>query len=436
MVKKVKLACVITYGCRQNESDSEKIKGSLEGLGYGFTDDTTLADVIIFNTCAVRAGAEDRVYSNVGKLKVLKKQKPHLLIGICGCMTEQSGAVDKIKKSFPYVDFVFGTNAMHRLPQIIEKSIHGRVFDTKSDENIYEGLQVKRSNVIISNVPIMYGCNNFCSYCIVPYVRGRERSRAARDITAEIEGLVSRGCKEVLLLGQNVNSYFDGENNFAALLRQINDIEGLLRIRFISSHPKDFSDELLEVMADCGRVCKQLHLPFQAGSNRVLEKMNRGYTREQYLGILSAARAKIPDITITSDVIVGFPSETQEDFENTMSLIQEARFDLLFTFIYSPREGTPASLMPALLTDEQIKMNFERLVNAQNDITLANNKQMEGRVFKVLVEGASKTDSNIMAGRTDGGKIVNFKGDAALVGSLIEVRVTKAKTFALEGEKV
>jgi tRNA-2-methylthio-N6-dimethylallyladenosine synthase len=435
-LKNKKYAYIITYGCKQNESDSERIKGILKNEGYDFCNSADEADLILFNTCAVRENAEKRVFGNIGVLKAQKMSNPDLLIGVCGCMVQQPHIAERIKKRFEHIDFVFGTHAIPRLPQILHSAISQRVFDIDAKEAIHEDIPVVRDSVIIANVPIMYGCNNFCTYCVVPYVRGRERSREEKDILAEIEGLAAQGCKEVLLLGQNVNSYGKDNNqsSFPNLLKKINKTEGIERIRFISSHPKDFSDELIDVMAKSEHICKQLHLPFQSGSDNVLKAMNRRYTSEQYLKIIEKARSLMPDLTITSDVIVGFPTETQEDFEKTLELINKVQFDSLFTFIYSPRVGTKAAEMQSVLSDEQIKENFETLLKLQQDISYRKNQKLKGTMQKVLVEGESKTNPDYLTGRTDGGKVVNFTGDKSLVGKVIDAKITSVATWSLGGE--
>lgn len=431
-----KKALVITYGCRQNENDSERIRGILEQEGYSFCDNADDADLVIFNTCAVRENAEQRVYGNVGALKAVKEGKPGMLIGICGCMVQQKGEAEQIKKRFKHVDFVFGTHAIARLPQILKDAARERVFDTEETVGIYEDIPIRRDSVLIANIPISYGCNNFCSYCVVPYVRGRERSRMPEDIIKEAQQLAEQGCKEVLLLGQNVNSYGNdnGVMSFPDLLRRINDIDGIERIRFISSHPKDLSDDLIDAMAECSSVCSQLHLPFQSGSDSVLEKMNRKYTSGDYLRLIEKVRAKIPDVSLSSDVIVGFPTETQEDFEETLRLINTVGFDTLFTFIYSPRRGTPAAKMTPVMSSEQIKENFTRLVDVQNGWSLKKNKLLENKTVRILVEGESKNNSDMLTGRTEGNKIVNFSGDKSLIGTFADVTVTRALTWSLEGK--
>lgn len=367
-------ACVVTFGCQQNVSDSEKLKGMLFACGYTITEDINEADFIIFNTCAVRGHAEDRVYGNIGNVKALKKERPNLIAAICGCMAQQQSVADKIKKSYPYMDIVFGTQMFHRLPEFIYKRLNGskRIFElTLDNKPIVEEIPVKRDRVTTGWLPIMYGCNNFCTYCIVPYVRGRERSREPEMVLAEAKEMIANGCKEITLLGQNVNSYGKGEAhgvNFAKLLRQINDLDGDFEIKFMTSHPKDCSIELLDTIRDCKKVSRHLHLPFQSGSSRILKLMNRYYDREQYLNLVKEAKKRIPDIKLTSDVIVGFPGETYEDFKETLSLIKEVEFESLFTFIYSPRGGTPAAQMPDPISREEKGKWFDELLELQDNI--------------------------------------------------------------------
>lgn len=367
-------ACVVTFGCQQNVSDSEKLKGMLFASGYTITEDINEADFIIFNTCAVRGHAEDRVYGNIGNVKALKKAKPNLIAGICGCMAQQQSVADKIKKSYPYIDLCFGTQMFHRLPEFIYKRLTGgkRVFELDlPNDPIVEEIPLKRDRLETGWLPIMYGCNNFCTYCIVPYVRGRERSRDPQRVIAEAKEMIAKGCKEITLLGQNVNSYGKGEEhgiNFAKLLRLINDLEGDFTIKFMTSHPKDCSIELLDAIADCKKVSRHLHLPFQSGSSRILKLMNRYYDREQYLTLIKEAKSRIPDVKLTSDVIVGFPGETYEDFKETLSLIKEVEFESLFTFIYSPRGGTPAEKMADPVSREEKGKWFDELLRVQEEI--------------------------------------------------------------------
>ncbi len=436
--EKKPLAFVETYGCAQNESDSEKLKGMLFDMGYDFCEKTEDADFILYNTCAVRENAELRVFGNIGALKHLKSKKPRVIIGVCGCMMQQEHIKETVKKRYPHVDIVFGTHALYRFPEILSKSMEGmRVFETENEEgSIFEDITYKREAPPLAKIPIMYGCNNFCTYCIVPYVRGRERSRDYKDILKEVRDVAKEGYKEIMLLGQNVNSYgndLDGGLSFAELIKECAKVEGIERIRFMTSHPKDISDELIDVLATEDKVCKQLHLPVQSGSDRVLKLMNRKYTREKYLEIIKKVKERIPDIVLTTDIIVGFPGETCEDFEETMSILKEVEYDLIFSFIYSKRKGTPAAQMPDVLTDEEKHKNFDRMLNLQNEISKKKNDMYFGKVEKVLVEGKSKTNEEMLSGRTSGGKIVNFKGDETLVGEIVDVKITETKTWSLCG---
>lgn len=421
-------AFVQTYGCQQNVSDSERMKGLLAGMGYVFTDKTEDADFILCNTCAVRGHAEDRVYGNVGAFKHHKKARPDCLIALCGCMMQQKQVADRIKKSYPHVDIVFGTHALHRLPELIYRRMAGgRVFDLDdADERIVEGLPVRRDSAFRGWLPVMYGCNNFCSYCIVPYVRGRERSRAPEDVLAEARQMVEAGYKDITLLGQNVNSYGKGEPHgvdFAALLRKVNDIPGHFRIRFMTSHPKDCTPDLLDAMAECEKVCGHLHLPFQSGSDRILKAMNRRYTRDDYLRLVEEARSRMPDIALTSDVIVGFPGETYGDFKETLSLVEEVGFASLFTFIYSPREGTPAAALPDPVTHAEKVRWFDELLAAQEKIGRAKAERIRGKTLTLLCE--EERASGLLAGRADNNRVVEFPGDPSLVGHFVEVTITR-----------
>ncbi len=433
-------ACVITYGCQQNENDSERIKGMLEKMGYELTDERETADVIIFNTCAVRENAEKKLKGNVGALKYLKAKRPNLVIGVCGCMVQQEQIAKEMFKKFRHISLIFGTHGLYKFPELLRKArANTRVFDVQNiDGEIAEDIPVKRDDKFKAWVTIMYGCNNFCSYCIVPYVRGRERSRNPKDVLDEIKVLAKDGYKEITLLGQNVNSYGndlkENKMSFAELLRAVNEIDGIERIRFATSHPKDLSDELILAMAECDKVCKQLHLPFQAGSNNTLKAMNRSYTRESYLETVRKIREKMPDIALTSDVIVGFPTETNEDFEETLSLVKEVRFDNLFTFIYSKRKGTVAEKMPFVLSGKEIQVNFDRLVALQNEISREINDTYLGKTLPVLIDGESKTDKSVLQGRTESNKVVNLKGDKSLVGSIQNVNITEIRTWSLNGE--
>ncbi len=437
-----RLAHTETYGCQQNENDTERIRGMLKEAGFKFTDDAEKADVVIYNTCAVRENAEQKVFGRLGILKNIKERRRGMIIGICGCMVQQEHITEKIKAVHDHVDLIFGTHALYKLPELLYSAMHekGVVVDiTQSDGAIAEDIPVLREAPWKAWVSVMYGCNNFCSYCIVPYVRGRERSRKSEDILNEIKELVKSGCTEISLLGQNVNSYgkdLDEGIDFADLIRMVNDIDGVERIRFMTSHPKDLSDKLITAMKECGKVCKQLHLPVQAGSNRILKEMNRKYTREEYLEKIEKIKKEIPGIALSTDIIVGFPTETNEDFEDTLDILRRVEYDNIFSFIYSRREGTPAAKLDFVLTDEEIHKNFNRLLEVQNEISKRKNEAYVGRVERILVDGASKTDKTMMSGRTDSSKIVNFKGDASLTGKYVDVKITEARTWSLNGELI
>ena len=426
-----------TYGCQGNVSDSERIKGLLWQMGYEFTDNAENADLVLFNTCAVREHAEDRVFGNVGALKPIKEQRRDMIIALCGCMMQQPHIAEKIKRSYPYVNLVFGTYQAHRLPEMLYRVLQGkRVFENAEEKGkIVEGLPVYRDRSFKSWLPVMYGCDNFCSYCIVPYVRGRERSRKSEDIIAEARELVENGAKDITLLGQNVNSYGKGldENiNFAELLKKINDIPGDFVIRFMTSHPKDCSKELLDAMADCEKVEKHLHLPFQSGNNRILHEMNRKYTRDTYIELINYAKSRMPGLAITSDVIVGFPGETEEEFEDTLSLIREVEFTSLFTFIYSPREGTVAAKMPDPVTHKEKAARMQRLLDLQEQIAAKRTAKMVGKVYRVLVEEAD--EKGILTGRTQDNIAILFEGSDNLLGSFCNVTVTEAMSWIVKGK--
>ena len=436
-------ACVITYGCQQNVADSEKIKGMLELMGYDFTENRLEAKLIIFNTCAVREHAEDRVFGNVGALKKYKRENPDTVIALCGCMMQQKHIADKIKQSYPFVDLVFGTHVVHCLPELLFKALTGRkrVFEIPDmDGAIAEGIPVKRDNDAKAWLPIMYGCNNFCTYCIVPYVRGRERSREKQDIINEFKQLVSEGYKEITLLGQNVNSY--GKDlipyvSFAELLRELNDLDGDFRIRFMTSHPKDCTRELIETMASCDKVAQHLHLPFQSGSNRVLKAMNRHYTREQYLELINYAKELMGDeLSITSDIIVGFPGETYDEFKETLSLVEEVKATSLFTFIYSARKGTPAAEMPDPISAEEKSRWFKELTDLQEKISAEQMALHKGKTYKCYVYGKGKLNDNYVAARNDGNLIIEFEGDESLIGTFQSIKVVEPLTFVMRGELV
>ena len=429
-------AFVETYGCQQNESDSERLKGMLADMGCVFVSSPKEADIVLYNTCAVRENAELKVFGNIGALKHQKRRRPDMLIGVCGCMMQQAHIAETIRKKYPHVDLVFGTHALYRFPALLAEAMQkGRVFDTADEDGaVFEGIPCKRDMPPLAKLPIMYGCNNFCSYCIVPYVRGRERSRTVSNILSEAAQIASEGYKEIMLLGQNVNSYDSDGIHFPELLQKVCAVDGIERVRFMTSHPKDLSDELIAVMAAEKKVCNQLHLPVQSGSDAVLQAMNRHYTRAHYLRLVEKVRDKIPDIVLTTDIIAGFPTETQADFEDTLSLLQEVEYDSIFSFIYSRRIGTPAAALPSVLSDEQIHRNFERMLTVQNAISKRRNDAYLGSVQRVLAEGPSKNDPSAMTGRTEGGKVVNFPGTADLTGRMLDIKITKVQTWSLYGE--
>lgn len=435
------LACVVTYGCQQNVADSEHIKGMLEAMGYGFTEERTEAKLIIFNTCAVREHAEDRVFGNVGALKKYKLANPDVVIALCGCMMQQQHIAEKIKKSFPFVDLVFGTHVVYKVPELIYSALtkNRRVFELPDvDGVIAEGIPVKRDNDKKAWIPIMYGCNNFCSYCIVPYVRGRERSREVEDVVAEFKSLVDDGYKEITLLGQNVNSYgkdLEPRVTFSQLLRTLNELDGDFRIRFMTSHPKDCTKELIETMAECDKVATHLHLPFQSGNDRVLKAMNRSYTREKYLSLINYAKELMGDeLSITSDIIVGFPGETYEEFCDTKSLVEEIKATSLFTFIYSARKGTPAAEMDDPVPYEEKSKWMRELLALQERISGEQMALHKGKVFKCFVYGKGKQGDNYLAARTDGNLIIEFVGDEGLIGTFQKIKVTEPLTYVMLGE--
>lgn len=433
------LALVDTYGCQQNEADSERIRGYLTEMGYRFTADEHLADVIVLNTCAVREHAEQRVLGNVGALKTTKTENPNQIICLCGCMMQEPRVEEKIKTSYRQVDLVFGPHALWQFPEFLWQILtrRGRIFETTDSPGlIAEGIPVARQDKFKAWVSIMYGCNNFCSYCIVPYVRGRERSRDPGVILSEVRSLAAAGYREINLLGQNVNSYgkdLDQKIDFAALLEQVNAVPGDFLIRFMTSHPKDADLRLFETMARCEKVAPMLHLPFQAGNNRVLSAMNRGYTREGYLEKVRALRAKIPHIVLTSDVIVGFPGETGAEFEDTLKVLEAVRFDALFTFIYSPREGTPAAALPDPMPKAEKSANFQRLVELQNEISAEKHAAYVGNTYRCLVDEESEDPRNNLSARTAGGRLVHLTGDRALLGTYQNLTITSATTWALFG---
>ena len=434
------LAFVDTYGCQQNEADSERIRGYLEKMGFGFTDSEEEARIIVINTCAIREHAEQRVFGNVGALVHVKRRHPDTLICLCGCMAQQPHVAKKLRESYRHVDLVFGPHALWKFPEMVHGLLtrRGRTFSVEDEAgSIAEGIPVVRQDNIKAWVSIMYGCNNFCSYCIVPYVRGRERSRRPEDILAEVRQLVSEGYKDITLLGQNVNSY--GRDlaepvDFSDLLEQVNAIPGDFLIRFMTSHPKDATQKLFETMARCEKVAPVLHLPFQAGNDRVLKVMNRRHTREQYLEKIKALKALIPDITLTSDIIVGFPGETAEEFEDTLRVLEEVRFDALFTFIFSPRPGTPAAEMDDPMPREEKLANFNRLTALQDRISEEKHAAYVGKTIRCLLDGLSDDERYDLTGRTPGNRLVRVVGDPAALGRFRDVKITGANKWSLFGE--
>ena len=431
---------ILTFGCQMNENDSEKLSGMLEEMGYTETDNRQDANLIIFNTCCVRENAEIKFYGHLGALKLMKEKNPNLIIAVCGCMPQQQDVVDVIKSKYKQVDLIFGTYNLYKFPEMLYSVINNgnklyEVWDKEQD--IAENIPMVRKDTNKAWVSIMYGCNNFCTYCIVPYVRGRERSRKPEDVLKEIEGLVTNGYKEITLLGQNVNSYgkdFNEPLSFAKLLEMVNKVQGLERIRFMTSHPKDLSDELIYAIKDCDKVVENIHLPIQSGSSNLLKKMNRKYTKEQFITLAEKIRSIIPGITLSTDIIIGFPGETEEDFTETLDLIEKVRFDYAYTFLYSKRKGTPAAEYGDQVDEEIKKDRFNRLAECQNKIIREINESLIGTTQEVLVEGASKKNENILTGRTRANKIVNFQGETNLIGKIINVKINEANTWALHGE--
>ena len=434
------LAMVDTYGCQQNEADSEKLRGYLAEMGYGFTGDEYQADIIVVNTCAVREHAEMRVLGNVGALNHTKKARPDQLIAVCGCMVQQEHMAEKIKKSYPIVNLVFGPHELWRFPelllQVMEK--RRRIFATEKNAGVVaEGIPSKRDGSVKAWLSIMYGCNNFCTYCVVPYVRGRERSRLPEDIVREARELVAAGYRDITLLGQNVNSYgkdLDCGVDFADLIRMINEIPGDFLIRFMTSHPKDASEKLFQTMAACEKCAHHIHLPVQAGSNRILRAMNRSYTREKYLEKVAAARKWMPDLVLTTDIIVGFPGETDEEFAETLSLCEEVRFDAMFTFIYSKRVGTPAASMPDPYTRADKQKHFDALTELANRISAEKHAAYIGTRQRVLVDGETGREEYKLSARTNGGRLVHLNGSSDLIGKFIAVDIVSGNTWALYGK--
>ena len=431
--------CVVTFGCQMNARDSEKLVGILEKIGYQETEDEH-ADFVIYNTCTVRENANNKVYGRLGYLSNYKKKNPDMMIALCGCMMQEPTVVETIRKKYKFVNLVFGTHNIYKFAELLCNAFESdsTIIDIwKDTDKIVEDLPVKRKFSFKSGVNIMFGCNNFCSYCIVPYVRGRERSREPKDIIREIENLVADGVVEIMLLGQNVNSYGKNLENpvtFAELLREINNIEGLKRIRFMTSHPKDLSDELIEAMKDCDKVCKHFHLPLQSGSSRILKIMNRHYDKEQYLEEVEKLRKAVPDIALTTDIIVGFPGETEGDFLETMDVVKRVRYDSAFTFIYSKRTGTPAATMDNQVPDDVVKDRFDRLLKEVQTISNEKAMMLEGKTMKVLAEEMDGQDDKLITGRLDNNAIVHFPGDASMIGNIYNVKLVECKGFYYMGE--
>lgn len=443
---------ILTMGCQLNENDSEKLCGMLEKMGYTKTEKQNDADLALFNTCCVRENAEDKLFGKLGELKRLKelKEQKGIIIAIGGCMMQEKHITDKIKESYPFVDILFGTHTLHKFPEDLYKVIEEKrkledILDI--DGKIYEGLPIKRDSKIKASVTIMNGCNNFCSYCIVPYVRGRERSRQPRDIIEEVKKLAKEGYKEITLLGQNVNSYlrvereknipfeeYQGVNSFATLLRAINKIDGIERIRFISPHPKDFTDDVIEAIADCEKVCKLVHLPLQSGNTKVLKEMNRKYTKEQYLNLVEKMKNKIPNLTLSTDIIVGFPGETDEEFEDTLEVVEKVRFEQVYMFIYSRRVGTPGDKMQNQIPEDIKHKRFDKLKALVESQIEENNKKYIGTTQKILVEGESKNNSNMLSGRTESNKVVIFEGSKELIDKIINIKIISQHMWYLKGE--
>lgn len=440
---KRRLKCaVVTFGCQMNARDSEKLTGVLREAGYEIIDEETEADFVIYNTCTVRDNANQKVYGHLGLLKSRVKKNPNLRIALCGCMMQEASVIETIREKYKFVNLVFGTHNIFKFPELLYRMLtsDSQIIDIWEDtDQIVEDLPVDRKYSFKSGINIMFGCNNFCSYCIVPYVRGRERSREPKEIIREIEKLVNEGVIEVMLLGQNVNSYgknLDKPMSFAELLTEIEKIEGLKRIRFMTSHPKDLSDELIEVMAKSEKICKHIHLPLQSGSDRVLKEMNRRYTKEQYLSLVEKIKKAIPDVAVTTDIIVGFPGETAADVDDTIDVIRKVHYDNAFTFIYSKRTGTPAAARPDQCDEAEVKENFDRVLNAVKEEAMIRNGYLVGRVEEALVEEINAHDDAFVTGRLSNNSMVHFKGDASLIGKLVKVNILEAKGFYYMGEMI
>ena len=434
--------CVTTFGCQMNSRDSEKLVGILEKVGYEVIEEETKADFVIYNTCTVRDNANQRVYGRLGALNHQKKKNPNMKIALCGCMMQENSVIEKLKKSYRFVDLIFGTHNIYKFAELLTATFEekGMVIDIWEDtDKIVEDLPVERKYFFKSGINIMFGCNNFCSYCIVPYVRGRERSRNSADIIREIENLVKEGVVEVMLLGQNVNSY--GKNleeniTFAQLLQKIEAIEGLERIRFMTSHPKDLSDELIEVMKNSKKICKHLHLPLQSGSTRILKEMNRRYTKESYLELADKIRKAIPDISLTTDIIVGFPGETHEDVDETIDVVRKVGFENAFTFIYSKRTGTPAAAMENQVPEDVVKKEFNRVLEAVQEVSKERTGDMAGEIAKVLFEEINDHDSTMLTGRMSNNTLVHVVADSSLIGKILPVKLVESKGFYYMGELI
>ncbi len=440
---------ILTMGCQLNENDSEKLCGMMEQMGYTKVENLAQADLIVFNTCCVRENAEDRLFGKLGEVKKYKEEYG-TIIAICGCMMQEKHIVEKLEKSYPFFDIIFGTHTLHEFPTDLYQILNDRkriedILDI--DGEIIEGLPIKREDNIKASVTIMNGCNNFCSYCIVPYVRGRERSRMPKDILEEVKDLAKQGYKEIMLLGQNVNSYlrverengmqfetYEGVNSFATLLRAINKIEGIERIRFISPHPKDFTDDVIEAIRDCEKVCKLVHLPLQSGSSNVLKVMNRKYTKEQYLNLVEKMKKQIPNLTLSTDIIVGFPGETEEDFEDTLDVVRKVNFEQVYMFIYSRRVGTPGDKMENQIPEEVKHKRFDKLKQLVEEQIANKNKEYVGTVQNVLIEGRSKTNDKMLMGRTDSNKVVVIEGNEELIGKTVPLKIISEHMWYLKGE--
>ncbi|MFW5976657.1 MAG: tRNA (N6-isopentenyl adenosine(37)-C2)-methylthiotransferase MiaB [Bacillota bacterium] len=440
MTKNNKKYYIITYGCQMNEHDSEKIAGMLEEIGYSKTDSLKNADLIFINTCTIRENAEDKVFGKVGSLKKYKRKNPDLIIGIGGCMMQTETAAERIYKKHPQVDLIIGTHNIHKLPELIQniENKDNRIYEVWEEaQGLIPDIPSRREGDYKAWVSIIRGCNNFCSYCIVPYVRGRERSRAPETIIKEIKSLIDKGVKEITLLGQNVNSYgkdLDSNIDFSELLKKIDIISGIKRIRYMTSHPRDFDQKLIDTIKNSKHICEHFHLPVQSGSTRILKKMNRGYTREEYITLIENIRKAIPQASITTDIIVGFPEETEKDFQETLSLVKKIRFDMAYTFIYSPRQGTPAARLEDQIQDEIKNDRLQRLMNKQNKISHEKNKKLKGKVLKVLIEGESKNDPDTYSGRSRTNKLVIIPKDESLKGEIIPVKIDKVRSWTLYGQ--